>query len=535
MFKNYFVLNRHIVELSYLLSGFSLVEAFTQEKDRLILHFSKENLNNYLEINTDPLLPYLILKNQFSRAKKNTLNFFKSSLPSKLESISIAQYDRIIRFEFHDASIYYLIRGKDTNVLRITKLNEVESFKKLENSRNIANEINRFNFQSAFQIPKLEIKPDENISSIAKNYPFIGKDIINIFECERDIIPDNEPSIILENIMKNIETENPFVYQSESSGGYKLSFFDYDKFHPNKVTVFKNVNDALIFMISEEHKRVHHSHSEMVYEKQFDKKTNQLMRKRNFLLERIRAGSKEGYFRQIGDLIMMNLDKINTGMEKIEIEHDAGSNRTITIQLNPKLKPSEQASQYFEKAKKEHIEFIKTKQLLDETEEKINKLKSSYDDLKHDLNNKITSTTNSLKNKVSQKSSEIKNKFRRFTLYEKYDIYVGKNSKNNDELTTQFAKPNDFWFHARSVSGSHVVLRADKSTEIQKIVLEKTASIAAYYSKAKTSGLVPVSYTQKKYVIKKKGMDAGKVYLLKEKVLIVKPEIPKECKLLTDN
>src|SRR3989304_1247309 len=132
-------------------------------------------------------------------------------------------------------------------------------------------------------------------------------------------------------------------------------------------------------------------------------------------------------------------------------------------------------------------------------------------------------------------SQDEKSRFRQFILYDKYPIFVGKNSKNNDKLTTSFAKQNDYWFHARSVSGSHVVLRYNKSQgDIQKIILEKVASVAAFYSKAKTSGLVPVSYTQKKYVIKRKGMEPGKVYLLKEKVLIVRPEIPKECKLVTE-
>jgi predicted ribosome quality control (RQC) complex YloA/Tae2 family protein len=59
--------------------------------------------------------------------------------------------------------------------------------------------------------------------------------------------------------------------------------------------------------------------------------------------------------------------------------------------------------------------------------------------------------------------------------------------------------------------------------------LKAAASLAAYHSKAKTSGMAPVSYTQKKYVTKKKGMDPGKVALLKEAVLIVKPEIPEGC------
>jgi predicted ribosome quality control (RQC) complex YloA/Tae2 family protein len=97
-------------------------------------------------------------------------------------------------------------------------------------------------------------------------------------------------------------------------------------------------------------------------------------------------------------------------------------------------------------------------------------------------------------------------------------------------LTTKFAKQNDYWFHARSVSGSHAVLRVENYKEgIPKPILKKAASIAAYHSKAKTSKLTPVSYTLKKYVVKRKGMEPGKVNLLKEEVLLVTPEIPGGC------
>ncbi len=104
---------------------------------------------------------------------------------------------------------------------------------------------------------------------------------------------------------------------------------------------------------------------------------------------------------------------------------------------------------------------------------------------------------------------------------------MGKDSKSNDLLTLKFAKQNDYWFHARAVPGSHVILRVENTKEaIPKSVLKKVASLAAYHSKAKTAGLVPVSYTFKKYVVKRKGMEPGKVALLKEDTILVTPEIP---------
>ncbi|NMB80299.1 MAG: DUF814 domain-containing protein [Ignavibacteria bacterium] len=129
---------------------------------------------------------------------------------------------------------------------------------------------------------------------------------------------------------------------------------------------------------------------------------------------------------------------------------------------------------------------------------------------------------------IENKSEE--SNYRQFIIENKYHLYVGKNSKNNDELKTRFAKQNDLWFHARSVSGSHVVLRIENTKEpVPKNIIKKAASVAAYYSKAKTSKLASVSYTFKKYVTKRKDLEPGQVILLREQVILVPPEIPDGC------
>jgi predicted ribosome quality control (RQC) complex YloA/Tae2 family protein len=104
-------------------------------------------------------------------------------------------------------------------------------------------------------------------------------------------------------------------------------------------------------------------------------------------------------------------------------------------------------------------------------------------------------------------------------------LYVGKNAKNNDELTMKFAKPNDIWLHARGVGGSHCVIRVDGS-EPSKSIIKEAAAIAAFYSKAKTSNLAPVAYTYKKYVTKPKGANPGAVVVRREEVVLVEPYKP---------
>ena len=135
----------------------------------------------------------------------------------------------------------------------------------------------------------------------------------------------------------------------------------------------------------------------------------------------------------------------------------------------------------------------------------------------------------------SETKENLDSKFKQYLIENKYRVFVGKDSKNNDLLTTRFAKQNDYWFHARGSSGSHVVLKVDNLKEpIQKNILKKAAALAAYHSKAKTAGIVPVAYTLKKFVVKKKGDPVGTVHLLREDVLLVKPEIPNGCEYIKD-
>lgn len=539
MFKNFFVLNRQVVEINEILSGFTLVNVFTQEKNKLIFCLRSDIREHFIEMSVDSSLPYFLIREKFNRAKKNTLDFFESYLPSKLNSIKIAELDRVIQFNIQDASIYFYIHGKETNIVLINKERSFESFKKIENEQKLIDEISNLNFTNSFQMPELRFESDETSSApISKTYPYLGREIVDEFNKRSKTDSAEKREIILQNILREIGTRKPFVYLDDSTGKFKLSFFYQGELQSKELTFFDNVNDALKFFLVQEHKHKHEKLISRDIASKFEKKIIQHEKKRDYLQARINEGCKDQKYQQIANLLMMNIDKLKHSMNKVEIEDIYNSNKIISIDLISKLSLRENINYYFDKAKSERKEFDKLSALLSGINEEIKKQRKIYEKIKMTgrVENQSFSSKGTLQKKGGKQSLQVvKIKFRQFVLYDKYLIFVGRNSKNNDELTIGFAKQNDYWFHARSVSGSHVVLRYDKSHgDIQKNILEKAAAVAAYYSKAKTSGLVPVSYTQKKYVIKRKGMEPGKVYLLKEKVLIVKPEIPKECKLITE-
>ena len=131
-----------------------------------------------------------------------------------------------------------------------------------------------------------------------------------------------------------------------------------------------------------------------------------------------------------------------------------------------------------------------------------------------------------------RRRDELPGKFQpwRFKSKEGWDVLIGRSSEANDHLTVHMARPEDYWFHAHGCSGSHVVLRRGKGvTEPSKATLEEVAAWAAFHSKARTAGKVPVIYTQKKYVRKPRGAKAGLVHVEREKMIMVRPvEPPRE-------
>jgi predicted ribosome quality control (RQC) complex YloA/Tae2 family protein len=104
-----------------------------------------------------------------------------------------------------------------------------------------------------------------------------------------------------------------------------------------------------------------------------------------------------------------------------------------------------------------------------------------------------------------------------------WQVLAGRTDAANDRLSLRLARPGDLWFHIRGMPGSHVVLRVPPGTEPDRPTLELAAALAAYHSKARGAGIVPVSCTEARHVSKPSGAPPGTVTIRKESVLKVRP------------
>lgn len=254
-------------------------------------------------------------------------------------------------------------------------------------------------------------------------------------------------------------------------------------------------------------------------------------------ISRDERGAARARERRLWAELLLALPNLNErGGEVIEVQSYDGD--TLRIPLNPALSLRENAENYFKKAaaaretlavreaRKRRLTTIA--QRLREALTKLETLQNEKE-IEAFMNNLEREHLRANHNGEAQVAHQKTTRFREFPLGENYVLYVGKTAADNDELTLKFAKPNDYWFHARGVAGSHAVLRSPhKDKKPPKRVIEKAASIAAYYSKAKNARLAPVAYAQKKYIHKPKGAAVGAVVMEREEVVMARPGLPEE-------
>jgi predicted ribosome quality control (RQC) complex YloA/Tae2 family protein len=533
MLTNYFLLNRLCLELDKLISGWTIKEIFTQDKNILILSVENSNLIKYLELNVNHAAPYINIVDEFHRAKKNSINFFPQALKKEISSVSIAKFDRIIKLNMNNSSLYFAVRGKFTNVY-FEHNDKISTFKKIGNDNYLKEfkyEMEKIEFTHKFNYPKFD--NPVNPQNLKNQFPFLGKEIIQelnrrLAEKQKDIRE------ILKSILYEISENKPSVFTDEKSLEVELAIETIGIYKYDKKINFNNLTDAINYYISRKNYFDNLNSLKKNLTKEFERNLSKLEFKVENLKKRIDRGSKEELYDQYGNLLLININKVTKGSKNIIVNNVYEENKEVSIKLDPSLNARQNVDQYFEKARDEKTSLKKSQQLLSDTaneinslREKLNKLNSINEIQKLTENYKITNQTK------SSKHEDLNEKFKHYVIENKYDVYVGKDSKSNDLLTLRFAKPNDYWFHAKNVPGSHAVLRVESTKEnIPKYILEHAASIAAFHSKDKNAGVAPVAYTFKKYVIKRKGLEPGQVILLKENVLLVKPEIPKDAEFV---
>ena len=202
-------------------------------------------------------------------------------------------------------------------------------------------------------------------------------------------------------------------------------------------------------------------------------------------------------------------------------------NKNITIKLRSDLSPQKNAENFYRKSKNEKIELEKLMENIESREQLLTVINNHIEAIEAAENLKTLRSylkANGLSPNTKLKIQSYRELFKRFEV-EGFEILVGRNSKNNDLLTQQYAYKEDLWLHARDATGSHVVVKYRAGKKFPNSVIETAASLAAYFSKRRNETLAPVIVTPKKFVRKPKGFAEGQVIVEKEEVVMVEPKL----------
>ncbi len=233
--------------------------------------------------------------------------------------------------------------------------------------------------------------------------------------------------------------------------------------------------------------------------------------------------------------------RASAGADSVEVPDPYDPERTLRITLDPALPVHVQVEKRFRRAAKlekalahvsRRLQLVQTEQTELETAlGMLGSVQSFGDALKlyEVMRAKFgiaferkTVEAAGAKRKVVQEKT-----YRTFELGPRWYVMVGRSNHENDEITFKVSAPADWWFHAQGVAGSHVVLRPREGKDAPPArIIEQAASIAAHFSKARHSGLVPVIYTRRRYVRKFRGAEPGQVTCERETMVMVPPVLP---------
>ncbi len=251
---------------------------------------------------------------------------------------------------------------------------------------------------------------------------------------------------------------------------------------------------------------------------------------------------KGDLYRRKAEALAAHLHEVPSGVDTVEIS-DPRDGEPLAIELDPALGPAANMEAWFRRARKADKGRDVIAERLDGARDELTTLEAAGAELEEiaavdgqagdqlALLQEWRAAHDDLFPSKSKRSpagrygpEEPARPFRRYLVDGRWEVWVGRNNKENDELTHRAAHNRDIWLHAQGVPGSHVILRtAGKPEQVPKTVLAKAAGIAALNSRARHSELVPVIHTEKKYVRKPRKTLPGTAVCLREKSIFVSP------------
>ncbi len=566
-------INQLIQELAPVLIGARIDKIHQPEKDELSLVTRGKNQNYTLFISVESALPYFALTTQKKENPKTAPMFCmlmrKHIAGGRIFNISQHGNERVVIIEIEAKNelgelekkkLIVEIMGKHSNLI-LTKedFTIIESIKRitpdmsrvrsilpglkyefLDSSKILLKDV-ELSFKSEMNkkmIASPQMKTFKSLYEIIEGFsPLPSKTILNAIDMDFDTpigqLNSNEIDQILTGLItfrNNLSFEG-FVYYDQFDIPRELYFIGtlmgYDH-----VLKTDTLNAAVDLYYSTQNKQLKNHQRANDLKKRVQQRLDRAETKLRKLKIELETAENSEIHKIRGELLLANIYKLSKGMNVASLEnYYSETNEIIDIPLDIRLDPSENAQKYFKKYNKLKTARLELKTQIKETDDEV-----AYLDQVLTLLNNIEepSELDSIKQELAeegfikikrtkQKSKPTKEVFKYFISSDGFEIIVGKNNKQNDQLTTKVASNKDIWLHTKIIPGSHVIIRTG-GCDVPQQTLSEAATIAAYHSKARDSSNVPVDYTFVKNVSKPNGAKPGMVIYVQNKTLYVTPD-----------
>ena len=204
-------------------------------------------------------------------------------------------------------------------------------------------------------------------------------------------------------------------------------------------------------------------------------------------------------------------------MKCVELD-DWEKNEKLSISLDPALSPNENLEKYYQRYRKDKRASEMAKEEAEEIRKEIAATEEKYSALLEGA------SPEKLRKETEKPADSRKDDAKKpgvWVSVKGFDIIIGRNAKENDEILRHYTRGSDIWLHTRDYAGGYVIIKAQKGKSVPLPILLDAASLAIHYSKAKKSGKADLYYTEVKYLRRAKDGKTGLVLPTQERNLSV--------------
>lgn len=522
---SYYALKHLMAEFEKYLKNAIIIKSLTLRRNVLEIYMENDDKRFRIVADTGNNFLSLFLDQDRPEKRSNVLHFFEHIEHSQVMKIELAENDRLVKITLSNSEqIIIKLYSSQANIFHVMDDKVIGAFK--SEASETGKDAPKASPATLWKIPDDSLSTKKKIQYIN---PLLPREWLNDIIEIHGLDTLNTPQLVefVKDMTREIQVNaSPRILEDGRFCILPEKLIS----HPVKER-FESVNEGIrtAYYRGISNRRFSETKTDIV--NKLDGSLEGLNKQQAELNNAGKNLDRADKYEKTGHLLMINLHRnIEPHSDEIRLENIYEDNEPLSVTLKPDLDLAGNAQYYYEKAKKarKSFEYAQSRKL--EVKKKIEQISVLLQQLEqvngnYELQKWLKKHRDELETGgAASKGGNTPQPFRKRKLG-KYELWIGKNAKNND-LIMASAHKEDIWLHARGVSGSHVVIRMNNTKEYPpKEILTEAASVAAYYSKARGSAMAPVSYTKKKFVRKPKGTAPGLVYLDREEVLMVKPNV----------